>query len=526
MKQTFKKFYNLIKKTLFKPVNKTNNFYKKIKIVKYFDVFVENTLLKVSNKIKNFSKQKSLISNFNKVIITFISLLFIYMFYLLVPTLYDKTWVQNTLENKLVKDFKINFSTSSDITYLILPTPHFLVKDAKIFIGNDNTQKIFSEIKKLKVFIHQTNFFKREKMNIKKILINDANFLVKGKDLKILNESILKKFSNKKIKIKNSNIFFKNTNDDIINIIKIPEVNFFYDEIRLLNLFNLSGKVFKTPITFNLEQDISSKKHQKINFESKKLNLKIENDSIKESKDQSKGVNTISVSSSKLETLYSIKKKLITFRFNSLKTKNSNIDYQGKLSISPFDFILKADLKNYDTYKLINNESIISELIQTKLFFNENISANISINVDSRKHNELFHSSIIKLNAINGKINFDNSKLINKKIGFLELNDSDLVFQNNKLILRTNALIKIQNLKNLFSMLQTPKKSRKLIKNILINIDYDLLTNQIKINNLKINNTESTDEIINILDELNNSESYNLNRSKRLLNRIIFAYEG
>ena len=53
MKQIIKNFNNLIKKTIFKVQNKTNNNFK--------------------------------ISNFNKYLITFIALLFFYLFYLLIP---------------------------------------------------------------------------------------------------------------------------------------------------------------------------------------------------------------------------------------------------------------------------------------------------------------------------------------------------------------------------------------------------------------------------------------------------------
>ena len=127
MKQFVQNFNNLIKKTIFKVQNKTNN--------------------------------KFIISNFNKYLIAFISLLFFYLFYLLLPILYDKSWVQSSIENQLLKEFKINFSTSSNISYRILPAPHFLIKDSKIFkkVGEKTTP--LSEIKNLKVFIHQTNFF-------------------------------------------------------------------------------------------------------------------------------------------------------------------------------------------------------------------------------------------------------------------------------------------------------------------------------------------------------------------------------
>ena len=98
---------------------------------KYFKSLINKILLKYKNKIKSLSyKSKSKISNFNKILITFISLLFVYLFYLSIPTLYNKSWVQNTLEYKLVDQFKIDFSISSDISYEILPSPHFKVKNS------------------------------------------------------------------------------------------------------------------------------------------------------------------------------------------------------------------------------------------------------------------------------------------------------------------------------------------------------------------------------------------------------------
>ena len=63
MKQIVKNFNNLIKKTIFKLENKTNN--------------------------------KFQVSTFNKYVIAVISVLFIYIFYLSIPLLYDKNWVQN-----------------------------------------------------------------------------------------------------------------------------------------------------------------------------------------------------------------------------------------------------------------------------------------------------------------------------------------------------------------------------------------------------------------------------------------------
>jgi len=121
------------------------------KIVKYINLFVNETIFVLRNKTNYFFKKKiaeTRVNIFNKVLVGFILLLFLYLFYLLIPTLYNKSWVQKTIENKLIEEFKIDFSLSSDITYGILPSPHFLIKDSKIFIDNDKEKSELSEIKK------------------------------------------------------------------------------------------------------------------------------------------------------------------------------------------------------------------------------------------------------------------------------------------------------------------------------------------------------------------------------------------
>ena len=57
------------------------------KIVKYFNSIVLKTVTKLKNKTNNFFGNNSEISNFNKIVITFISLLFFYLFYLSITNL-------------------------------------------------------------------------------------------------------------------------------------------------------------------------------------------------------------------------------------------------------------------------------------------------------------------------------------------------------------------------------------------------------------------------------------------------------
>ena len=246
------------------------------KIVQNFNNLIKRTIFKVQNKtIDNFN-----ISSFNKYLITFITSLFFYLFYLLIPLLYDKTWVQSEIESKLLNEFKVNISTSAGISYHILPAPHFLINDSKILLAKEEKINSIGEIKNLQVFLSQKNFFDKEKMNIKEVIIDNANFSIFRYDLNLLNRIVNKKFSNKKIKINKSNIFFKDNLKEIISIIKVDKAVLFFDDQKLLNFFSLNGEIFNVPFIFNFNRNHDTSGSKEINFIAKHLRLNIYNRSV------------------------------------------------------------------------------------------------------------------------------------------------------------------------------------------------------------------------------------------------------
>ena len=74
---------------------------------------------------------------------------------------------------------------------------------------------------------------------------------------------------------------------------------------------------------------------------------------------------------------------------------------------------------------------------------------------------------------------------------------------------------------NLFSFLNTKKSSRKDFKNILINLDYNFLSNKIKFNSLKIDNKDVSNQFLTIIDGFNDNDMNNLIKSRRLLNELL-----
>ena len=491
-------------------------------IIKNFTNLINKTILKVKNKTNNNFK----ISNFNKFFIFIISWLFLYLFYLLIPTLYDKTWVQSRVEIKLFDEFKINISTSSDFVYRILPSPHFLIKDSKMLLDDSEKISSIADIKNLKVFIAQNNFFEKEKIKIKKVIIDQANFSLKKDSIKLLNETSNNKFSTKNIKINNSKIFFKDSFDETISIVKVYSANLYFDDIELLNLVNFTGESFNVPFSLNFKNTIDSLENKKINIKAKSLKLDVFNESKRINKNLISGQNTISFFNSKINTKYNVKKKLIDFESGISKIKNSEINYNGQLVIDPFDLTLNVNLNNYKFSKLKKALSILIEIASTELLFNENISANTSINMHSDERGDFFKDLVINFNIINGSINFNNTLLTRKDVLLLKLDNSALFLKDSKLILNTDVKIQILDINPLFSILQTNKRHRKEIKNIFINLNYDFLNNKIKFNKIRIDNNDVGDRFLNVVEEFDETNINNLIKNRRVFNKLFSVYEG
>ena len=261
-------------------------------------------------------------------------------------------------------------------------------------------------------------------------------------------------------------------------------------------------------------------------FRSPDLKLEIINESFKKSEDLSSGINNISILSSSINTKYNIEDQIVIFQSDGSRVYNSKIDYNGQLTINPFDLNLKINLYDYKISNLFKLNSLTNELIKSGLLFNENISVRTLVNIKSTKKNEIFNKAKLELRVLNGKISFDKSIFINNNIGLIEVSNSDLFLENDRLILNSNLSIDIKDIDELFSFLNTNKKSRKDIKNIKLNIIYDFLSNQIELKNIKIDNNDVNSQFNNIAEGFIDINSNNLTKSRKLLNELINLYAG
>ena len=203
------------------------NLFKKNKILKQFNNIFEHT----KNLLKTQNIKKEILNIYNKFyvkkfkinyLIFFFSLaVFSYLVYLSFPgIMYNKT-DQNYLTKLINDQYGLEFSLTPEISYSILPKPHFQINDVVIFHNNNNFQKEIAEIKKLKIYLFQTNFFKKRELKIKSVELFEANFFINKLDLNYVNKFLKTGFKEKSMIIKRANLFYQDMNNETISFLNI-----------------------------------------------------------------------------------------------------------------------------------------------------------------------------------------------------------------------------------------------------------------------------------------------------------------
>jgi hypothetical protein len=93
-------------------------------------------------------------------------------------------------------------------------------------------------------------------------------------------------------------------------------------------------------------------------------------------------------------------------------------------------------------------------------------------------------------------------------------------------VLNTDILIDIKSSDHLFSFLNTNKLSRRNFKNILVNLDYNISTNQFEFNHIKIDNKKISNQMLLVIEGFRDNNLNNLIKSRGLINEALNGYDG
>ena len=496
-------------------MSRTNFF---LKYLKNISNLINNLLEKNLNKL-NFKNLRFLFKN-NKIILTFVALFVIFISYLLLPTFYKQIDISTELKKELQNKFGLNFRFSQDIKYNLFPKPHFTTIDSIIFEDEFEVSKI----SKLKIFISLDNFFSFKNTEVKDLIFENANFNLNKKNYNFFVELLKKNFKESNLTIKNSNIFFRNSEDEVLFINKILKMRYYYDQKELKNIFNSNNEIFNIPFSMKTFFNEDRKKiFSQINLNL--IKLKIDN-VLTFNQDQKNGKSEFILNKLKGTTEYEIKKNSFNFHIFD-KLDENNINYKGKFNFKPFYASLDGDVEKINLNYLFGYNAIIAQLLKTEIFNNENIDFKLNINSANVHNNFNFKNINIKSKIQDGLIDTDNTKFEWKDFANFELVESLIFVRNGELVLDGKLKIDIINYNKLYTFLLTPKNYRNEINQIDLNFTYNFDQNIAELKDIRIDNkiNQNVNRILNNVilkkDDLQNKIYF-----KNLLNEAIKSYAG
>ena len=517
------KIQSFLQKNLFKK-NILNKMFSK-----FFTFFnMPKSTLKISfdrfkkKNIENYISEKFQL-NYALFILSIV--FFLYLLYLSIPGIVISENIQNELEEKLKKEYNLDFALTPDINYSILPKPHYIVKDVVIFTEKTGYQKDFSQIKKLRIFINQNNFFKMNNI-IKKIEIKDANFFIENSDFNFLNNFLDNGFSKKSIKVLKSRIFYKNNEGQIVSFFTLENILISHDELSKENSLIAKGKIFNIPFSFdwkyneNLNEIITKVKINPLKLSL--LNKSTKNDKVKNLK--------INFKRSKLNTDYFVEKDSVTIKSKSSFLGTNKFDYNGKINLDPFDFKIDSKLQKFDLKKLIPNKNMLDELFSQELLLNENFNGRLTIKSNNLNNGNFFNEILMNLNYVGEKIELSNSKLFNKKIGSLNIDYGNIYLEENDIIFKGKFSFEIFDKNKFYRKFLVSKKNQKDLEKVYFGLIYNLTKFDAKIFFISLNDDkdEMSENLDNIIYSFNNS-SIRVNNwisLRSFINKILSSYPG
>ena len=496
-------------------MTKPNQFVKNLKnINKLINSLLERNL----NKLK-FENIKTLISN-NKIILTFVAVFILLVSYLLQPSFYKQDQISKKLKNELLSKFNLDFTFTQKLNYNFLPRPHFVTNDSFIFKNQQN----IADINQIKIYISLDNLFSSKNIKIKEVILDKANFKINNKNsnffIKILNNNFLET----NLKIKTSNIFFKNVENEVLFINKIKNLKYSYDQNELKNIFYSENEIFKTPYSLKVINYENKKKlYTKINLDT--INLQIENMHNYGEEIKSGSANLLL---NKTKSSVKYKGNNNFFEFNYFDESDSQkFSYNGKLNFKPFYSILEGFTEEINISNLFGTNAIFAELLKTEIFNSKNIDLKIDINANKIKNNRNFTNLFIKSKINEGLIDINDTNIEWKDNLFMKFTDTSIFVKDGKLILNGKSKIDIINTKNIYKFLLTPKNFRKNIKTIDLNFLYTFDEKTLTFNDINIDgkyNQKVNKKLYNFY--FRDSNMQNKISFKNMMNNLLEAYAG
>lgn len=482
-------------------MSKDNILAKKIK--KHF-ISINNTIESYFNNLRyfilNFKKHK--FSTNNKVILVLGVLTISTLTYFLIPTFYNKNEIKSEIKNQIFKKYNLKIKFNESLNYGLLPKPHFHTKNLSII----RDKREIANVNNMKMFISINNFFSFKKTNLKDLIFKKTDFNIYKEDISFFVDLLKTEPNANKIIFKDSNIFFKDKEDEVLFINKTKKIEFFYDSKNLKNVLISKNEIFKIPFKFSVKNDKFNKTIYST-FDSSKIRLNISNE-IDYNNDLS-GLLDILFVNKNTSLNYKIKKDSLVFN-----SEKSNNDYNGIIEFKPFYLLANFNYDGLSTKNLFNDDSIFVDLIKSEIIKNRNLNTNINFSIKNITNIDELNNLNLQLAIEQGELVFSNSSIMWKEAIKITLNESLLNYDDDQINLVGRVIFDFKNIDNFYRTFQIKKNDRKSIKQIQIDFVYNFNNKEISFDNVKIDN-EAYTNLQDFLDEFNSGKN-------RIFNKITF----
>ena len=458
---------------------------------------------KIQNYIHNF---RNYISNLRKnnpfgAIILSIALIFILLLYFSLPSFYNYENFDKEIQKKVSKDFKIDLKNISGVTYLMLPSPHFLIEECDIYFSNDSKEQIL-KAKYLKINIFLKNLHKKEKIKLKDIQIKKIDLDLKFLDIKNFYNHLRYNIS-KPIYLSNSNFFFRNDEKEIILISKIKKFEYFFDLQNEVKKLNILGNLFGSEFNFKWERNFSNRFVTKSNIKFKNPNLKISNKFDNEDENFIKAKTNINFLRNNLNLNYNFNKNSIEFIDDGNKTINHS-KLIGNINLNPFFFDLNLKLSGISSKTILNNLFLNLNKLNQSSHLNFNGNLQVSLN---EINNRLFENLVINLNFLEKKISLKNSTLDLKKIGKINFSNPLIYEKNQKLFAKSKVKFDINDQQEFYRRFLIPRQNRIDLNKVYFEIEYNIDDGNYFLSNINFDQSKTNESVfyeIKNIQQLNN----------------------
>ena len=495
-------------------MSKDNIFIKKLK--KQF-LSVNDSIESYFSEIKPlFLKiKKNKFDPSNKAFLVLGFFLILILTYFSVPAFYDKNIIKSKIESHFFQNFNAELEFEEKINFNLFPKPHFVSKRLNILSDKNEIAKI----KNAKIYISNNNFFLFNDVKIGNIIFDKSEFNLTNKDINIFKKFLFTDPSKNILKIKKSKIFYKSLDGDVLFICKILDGKFFYNFQNLENILLSKNEIFNLPFTLEIknnyfEDRISTK------LISKKLRINVENELNYKDKIK-KGLVKFSLKNNDISIDYKFDQKSLNFESVRKNFFNGNID------LKPFYASSNINYENANLKNLLNNDSILVELIQSEIFFNENLNGNINLKINKITNLDQLNRLFLKIGFAEGNIDLSDSSIMWRDDLKIEFKDTLLNLNNNEIDIIGKLDFNFKNIENLYSFFQIKKKFRKKIQKVSIDFVYNLNKKEFTFDNPQIDNYSNQD-LQSLINNFNKKETRSFNKItfKKFINNFFNAYAG